>query len=127
MRDMDTPLGINERGGLRVNVTAGATLFFYYLFSEDDGSVIDLAGATFETALRYGKSADSDAVDGVELAVANRNDTRRGLVYVSIPADKTLLLPTRCYGEIRATLGNGKVAAEQVDFDVKPTRIREEE
>ena len=122
MRDMDTPLRVNEQGYLCVQVTAGESLEFFPHFSEG-GRGIDLAGATFETALRYGQSADSDAVGDVDFVVANMNDTRRGLVEVSVPPDKTLLLPNRCYGEIRATLGDGEAHTIQIEIDVLPSLI----
>ena len=118
MRDMDT---VNEQGYLCVKVTAGESLEFFPHFSEG-GRGIDLTGATFATELRYGRSVDSDAVAGVDLVVS-ASTVRRGVVDVSIPPDKTLLLPNRCYGEIRATLGDGEAHTIQVEIDVLPSLI----
>ena len=119
MRDMET-LRVNEQGYLCEQVIAGESLEFVLHFSEG-GRGIDLTGATFATELRYGRSVGSDAVAGVDLVVSA--STVRGVVDVSIPPDKTLLLPDRCYGEVRATLGDGEAHTIQVEIDVLPSLI----
>lgn len=119
---METPLRVNEQGYLCVQVIAGETLKFYFRFSEG-GRGIDLTGAAFGMALRFGRSADSDVVGGVDFVVATMNGTQRGLVNISIPPDKTRLLPPRCYGEVRAILGDGEAHTVQIEIDVLPSLI----